>query len=323
MAMDGSSLKAAAAQSTAVAKTEGQQKALTPQDKVKVMLNQRIKEFAAALPKGWDEKRFVRIALTSISTNPKLAQACVLSPASFLGGMMTAAQLGLEPNTPMGKAYLLPYNNIDRTTGKKIPMVQFQIGVYGYIDLAYRSGLVKSVSAEVRYQKDFWEYEKGLTPKLRHIPYDEGDPGEAVGYYAVIQMKDTINSDGSKSEGAVCTAYMPKYRVMEHAKRFSKSYNKKTGMFSGPWATDFDSMAKKTVLLQALKFAPKATEDANFANAFKLDNTIRDGFGADATTTKTEGVFAEGSSAAPYGEEDEGEPVDGELVENDVGGNEE
>ena len=313
MAMDGSSLKAAAAQTTAVAKTEGQTKALTMQEKVKVMLNQRIKEFAAALPKGWDEKRFIRIALTSISTNPKLAQACVLSPQSFLGGMMTAAQLGLEPNTPMGKAYLLPYNNIDKNTGKKIPMVQFQIGVYGYIDLAYRSGLVKSVSAEVRYQKDFWEYEKGLNPKLRHIPYDEGDPGEAVGYYAVIQMKDTINADGSRSEGAVCTAYMPKYRVLEHAKRFSKSYSKKTGTFSGPWATDFDSMAKKTVLLQALKFAPKATEDANFANAFKLDNTIRDGFGADATTMKTDGVIPEAESTSPYADEDE--PEEGEIVE--------
>lgn len=248
MAMDTSSLKAAAKPTTAVA-TQTQQKALTPAQRVKGMLEKRIGEIANALPKGWDEKRFVRIALTAISSNPKLAQACALSPATFLGSMMNAAQLGLEPNTPMGKAYLLPYNNIDKNTGKKVPMVQFQIGYLGYIDLAFRSGKVKSITAEVRYEKDFWEYEKGINEKLKHIPYDEGDPGEAVGYYAVIHMKDTINPDGSKTEGAVITAYMPKFRVIEHAKKFSKSYNKKTGTFSGPWASDFDSMAKKGLSL--------------------------------------------------------------------------
>lgn len=305
--MEGSSIKSAAkAQANAVVTQE--QKPLTPAQRVKGMLEKRIGEIANALPKGWDEKRFVRIALTAVSANPKLAQACALSPTTFLGSMMTAAQLGLEPNTPMGKAYLLPYNNIDKNTGKKVPMVQFQIGVYGLVDLAFRSGLVKSISAEVRYKKDFWEYEKGISEKLRHIPYDEGDPGEAVGYYAVIHMKDTVNADGTKAEGAVHTCYMPKYRVMEHAKRFSKSYNRKTGTFSGPWATDFDSMAKKTVLIQALKYVPKATEDANLANAFNLDNTVRDGIGKDANTIRTEGIFAEGgASDSPLN--------DGEVIE--------
>lgn len=321
--MEGSSIKSAAKpQANAVVKQE--QKALTPAQRVKGMLEKRIGEIANALPKGWDEKRFVRIALTAVSANPKLAQACALSPTTFLGSMMTAAQLGLEPNTPMGKAYLLPYNNIDKNTGKKVPMVQFQIGVYGLVDLAFRSGLVKSISAEVRYQKDFWEYEKGINEKLRHVPYDEGDPGEAVGYYAVIHMKDTVNPDGTKTEGAVHTCYMPKYRVMEHAKRFSKSYNRKTGTFSGPWATDFDSMAKKTVLIQALKYVPKATEDANLANAFNLDNTVRDGIGKDASTIKTEGIFAEGAvSESPLNDGEIIEATEAEVTSEDDGQDEE
>ena len=295
--MDANKMKEAAKpQSTAVVKQE--QKALTPAARVKGMLEKRIGEIANALPKGWDEKRFVRIALTAVSANPKLAQACALSPTTFLGSMMTAAQLGLEPNTPMGKAYLLPYNNIDKNTGKKVPMVQFQIGVYGLVDLAFRSGHVKEIDTDVRRQKDFWKYEKGDESCLRHIPYDEGDRGEAIGYYAIVKMKD----------GAVHKSYMSKFEVMEHAKRFSKSYNRKTGTFSGPWATDFDSMARKTVLIQALKFVPKATEDANLANAFNLDNTVRDGIEKDAATIKTEGIFAEGAvSDAPY--------ADGEVIE--------
>lgn len=322
--MEGTSIKTAAKPTTNAVVKQGQQQQLTPTQRVKGLLEKRIGEISNALPKGWDTKRFVRIALTAVSSNPKLAQACALSPTTFLGSMMTAAQLGLEPNTPMGKAYLLPYNNIDKNTGKKVPMVQFQIGVYGLVDLAFRSGLVKSISAEVRYQKDFWEYEKGISEKLRHIPYDEGDPGEAVGYYAVIHMKDTLNADGSKSEGAVHTCYMPKYRVLEHAKRFSKSYNRKTGTFSGPWATDFDSMAKKTVLIQALKYVPKATEDANLANAFNLDNTVRDGIEKDAATIKTEGIFVDGTASdSPL---NDGEGIDApkdnqpETIENEPQG---
>lgn len=298
--MDANSLKAAAKPTTAVA-TQQQQKALTPAQKVRGMLEKRIGEISNALPKGWDTKRFVRIALTAISSNPKLAEACALSPATFLGSMMTAAQLGLEPNTPMGKAYLLPYNNIDKNTGKKVPMVQFQIGVYGLVDLAFRSGLVKEIDTDVRRKNDFWKYEKGDESILRHIPYDEGDRGEAIGYYAIIKMKD----------GAVHKSYMSKYEVLEHAKRFSKSYNRKTGSFSGPWATDFDAMARKTVLIQALKFVPKATEDANLANAFNLDNTVRDGIEKDAATIKTEGIFAaDNADTSDNGEQ----PIEAEVI---------
>lgn len=291
MAMDANSLKAAAqnapAQTTAV-QTQVK-KELKPAERVKGLLDKYVGEFRTALPKGWDEKRFVRIAMTSISSNPKLMQACAMSPMTFIGAMMNAAQLGLEPNTSLGKAYILPYNNIDKNTGQKVMQVQFQIGVYGYIDLAYRSGLVESIQAEVRYEKDFWEYERGLNEKLRHVPYDLGDPGEAVGYYAIVKMKN----------GAYATCYMPKFRVLEHAKRFSKSYNRKTGKFSGPWETDFDAMARKTVLLQALKYVPKASEDTQFGQAFSVDSTVREGVASEMV--KTEGVFApESVSGAPY-----------------------
>lgn len=289
--MNSNSLKNAAVPQTLNqgAVEKGEKKPLKPAQKVQMMIANRLGEIENALPKGWDTKRFARIALTAVSSNPKLAQACIASPQTFIGAMMSAAQLGLEPNTSLGKAYLLPYQNTDKNTGMKVLQVQFQIGVYGYVDLAFRSGLVESITAETRYEKDFWEYEKGLDEKLRHIPYDKGDPGKSVGYYAVIKMKD----------GAKATCYMPKFRVLEHAKRFSKSYNKSKDAFSGPWATDFDAMARKTVLLQALKFVPKASEDTNFAQAFTLDSTVRDGIAKDAETTKTEGLFAADGDASP------------------------
>lgn len=292
--MEGTTLKAAAKPTTAVSKQQ-EQKPLSYAQKCQALLasKDRMEQLQKALPNNYPVDRFKRIVMTAISTNPKLAQACCLSPNTFFGALYNAAQLGLEPNTPMGKAYLLPYNNIDKTTGKKVPMVQFQIGVYGLVDLAFRSGLVQEIDADVRRKNDFWQYEKGDDGKMRHRYYDDGDRGEAVGYYAIIKMKD----------GAIHKSYMSKYDVMEHAKRFSKSYNRKTGTFSGPWATDFDAMAKKTILIQALKLVPKATEDANIINAFSADNTVRDGMAMDAPTIKTEGVFVEGSASdAPYNE---------------------
>ena len=65
-------------------------------------------EIRKALPAVMTPERFTRIVLSALSSNPTLAQT---TPQSFLGAMMTAAQLGVEPNTPLGQAYLIPFRN--------------------------------------------------------------------------------------------------------------------------------------------------------------------------------------------------------------------
>ena len=72
-------------------------------------------EIAKALPSVMTPERFTRIVTTAVSNAPELGEC---NPVSFIGAMMQAAQLGLEPNTALGQAYLIPY-------GKN---VQFQIG---------------------------------------------------------------------------------------------------------------------------------------------------------------------------------------------------
>ena len=93
-------------------------------------------EIKKALPNVITPERFTRMALTAVSVNPKLAEC---TPRSFMGALMNAAQLGLEPNTPLGQAYLIPFKN------KGVMEVQFQIGYKGLIDLAYRSGEFLSI----------------------------------------------------------------------------------------------------------------------------------------------------------------------------------
>lgn len=203
---------------------------------------------AKALPSVLTPERFTRIVTSALSSTPKLAET---SPQSFLAAMMNAAQLGLEPNTPLGQAYLIPYNNHNRLE------CQFQIGYKGLIDLAYRSGEVSIVQAhEVRENDDF-SYSFGLEPTLHHIPA-RGDRGDVVLYYAMFRTKG----------GGFGFEVMSREDIEAHAQRYAQSYN---SSFS-PWKTNFDEMAKKTVLKKALKYAPMRSD---FARAISSDETIK------------------------------------------------
>lgn len=195
-----------------------------------------------ALPSVITPERFTRIVLTALSSNPKL-QAC--TPMSVMGAMMQAAQLGVEPNTPLGQAYLIPYGGV----------CQFQLGYKGLIDLAYRSGEVSSIQAHEVHENDTFEYEYGLEPKLRHVPA-QTDRGPVTFYYAVLKLKN----------GGVGFEVMSRDDVETFARKKSKAYN------NGPWKTDFDEMAKKTVLKKVLKYAPLKTE---FARAVASDESVK------------------------------------------------
>lgn len=201
-----------------------------------------------ALPSVITPERFTRMVLSALSATPKLAEC---SPQSFLAAMMTAAQLGVEPNTALGQAYLLPYRNHGQME------CQFQLGYKGLIDLAYRSGEVSVIQAHTVYENDVFEYELGMDPKLRHVPA-KADRGEAVAYYAMFKTKD----------GGYGFEVMSVDDVQRHAQRYSKSY----GSGSSPWRSNFDEMAKKTVLKRALKYAPLKSD---FVRGISQDETIK------------------------------------------------
>lgn len=205
-------------------------------------------EIQKALPKVMTPERFTRIALSAVSNNPQLGEC---TPRSFLAAMMNAAQLGLEPNTPLGQAYLIPYKN------KGILECQFQIGYKGLIDLAYRSGDVKMIMAQTVYEKDEFEFEFGLEPRLKHVPTKK-DRGEPTWFYAVFKL---VN-------GGEGFEVMSVEDVRKHAQKYSQAYN---SSFS-PWKKNFEEMAKKTVIKKVLKYAPMKTD---FLRAVTEDETIK------------------------------------------------
>lgn len=225
---------------------------------IKSMLPRYADAVRAALPAVMTPERFLRIAQSAISTNPALLET---TPESFFGALMTAAQLGLEPNTPLGQAYLIPFENTKKgEDGRwyKVKETQFQLGYKGAIALAYRSGEVSSIQAEAVYENDDFVYEMGLEPKLRHVPA-RTNRGRPTHYYAVWKTKS----------GTTGFCVMSIEDVQDVAKKSSKTY----GSDRGPWAKNFDEMAKKTVLKRALKYAPVASD---FARAAASDEAVRD-----------------------------------------------
>lgn len=213
-----------------------------------------------ALPANITPERMMRIALTALSKDAKLANS---TPESFMGALLTSAQLGLECNTPLGQAYLIPFRN------KGVLETQFQLGYQGLIDLCYRTGQYKKIVARIVYEGDDFDYSYGLEEKLIHRPREKTD--KPIYVYGLYELKN----------GASAFEVMSWEAVMNHAKKYSQSV--KNG-YTSPWTTDPESMAKKTVLKKVLKYAPKAVENAeliaeavNGDSAIIKTNIIKDG----------------------------------------------
>ena len=187
---------------------------------------------------------------------------------SFLAALLNSAQLGLEPNTPLGQAYLIPYKNHGKLE------CQFQIGYKGLIDLAYRNGQMQTIQAQAVYQNDEFFYEYGLDAKLRHRPAFS-DRGELIYFYGIFK---TVN-------GGYGFSVMSKNDMDIYAKTYSKVFESDYS----PWKSNYEEMAKKTVIKQALKYAPIKIE---FQRALSTDETIKSRLSSDmATEVENEMVY--------------------------------
>lgn len=209
-----------------------------PQDIRHFMMGDAMKkQFALALPKMLPVERFLRCLITTINRVPDLAKC---ERNSVLAGAMTAAQLGLEIDPALGRAYLLPYN--DKRKGK---IAQLIIGYKGYVDLAYRSGLLSGLQAEVVYEKDHFEYQYGLDPKLVHVPADTEDRGALKYAYAVATLQNGGNA----------------WRVLNRSDvmRHKASSPSKDSTYS-PWQNFEAEMWRKTAIRALASLLPQSPE---------------------------------------------------------------
>lgn len=189
-------------------------------------------QIAQALPKHLTAERIIQMSTTLISKNPKIAEC---TAQSIVGAVMEASILGFKPADSLGQCYFVPYG------GK----VQFQIGYKGWIDLARRSGQIKTIYAYVVREGDDFHYELGLEPALKHSP-KAGPDARMTHVYAVAHYKDGGHSF------VVLTREEVEKRRMRNA--FQKANP------SGAWATDYEEMAKAKAIKALAKYMPLSDE---------------------------------------------------------------
>ena len=223
------------------------------------------------LPNNLDARRFARIAMSSLRRNPKLLQC---NPGSFLSALLQSATLGLEPDTPLGHSYLIPY-------GKEATLI---VGYQGYIDLAYRSGVVTSVHANVVRDGEDFEWSEGSNPFINHKPsvepssYRQGksvylSANQVTHAYAVAQLLG-----GGHIQVVMMRAELDAIKSRSRASH------------EGPWVTDPVAMMKKSAIRQLRKFIPMSSQaralhmaaaldeqaDSGLAQAFEIPEQIFD-----------------------------------------------
>lgn len=201
----------------------------------------RMDQLRKSLPRvGVTADRMVRILFSSIAQNPKLANC---TTKSLFNAMIQCAQSGIEPNTALGHAYIIPYGN----TATLI------IGYKGLIELCRRSKEFSSIYAHEVYPGDEFEIQLGTSPNIKHVPKygKEYDPQDILGCYAVVKFKDNTYA----------FEYMPKHEIDKIRKRSKASS-------SGPWVTDYIQMARKTVIKRIMHYQPLTIE---LAEAIKID----------------------------------------------------
>lgn len=216
------------------------QRAAKPAATLVGLLEQLKPEMARALPKHLNGDRMARLALTALRTTRDLA-AC--TPESFAASIMGCAALGLEPNTQLGLAYLIPRRNHGKLE------CTMQIGYQGQLDLARRSGMVASIQAFPVFSGDDFRYSFGINPTLHHVPCGEDDPSKLTHCYAVCRLKDP-GSD-------------PVFVVLNRKQIDKRRDRGGAGSSSfSPWKTDYVAMAQKSAVRALFAWMPRSAEMA-------------------------------------------------------------
>jgi recombination protein RecT len=217
--------------------------ALTPMDAMRNTLTKMSAEFKAALPPQIPVDKFVRTTLTAVQMNPELLDA---DRRSLLGAAMKAAQDGLLLDGREAAPVIF------RT--KEGPKVQYMPMVGGILKKIRNSGELASISAQVVYEKDHFDYELGDDEKIVHKPFLGGERGKAVAVYAIAKTKD----------GAIYREVMSVTDV-EKVRASSRAAN------AGPWVQWWDEMAKKTVIRRIAKRLPSS---ADLEQVLQSDNEV-------------------------------------------------
>lgn len=221
---------------------EAQIAPVAPRRTIKDLITGNWNRIAAVAPRQLDPNRLLSLCLSTINKVPHLAEC---TPESLLSCFMRCSALGLEPSDVdgLGRAYIIPFYN----TSRQVFEATFIVGYAGIIDLARRSGEIKDINARAVYEGEEFSYEFGLHEDIRHRPPMGQSvlktPDKLTHVYLVCNF----------ANGGQFIDVMTKDEI-EAVRKRSKSAGK------GPWVTDYEKMAEKTIIRRSKNYLPLSVE---------------------------------------------------------------
>ena len=222
---------------TAVAKQPEESKPKTARGMVQAMRDR----IAQVLPAHMNADQVVQGVLLALAQNNDLL-AC--NPDSVVFAVMAASRIGLELNSPLQHAWLIPYK----------AECTLMIGYRGYQELARRGGQVRNVEARAVFKGDEFEYALGSAPFIKHKPAGNTKPEDLTHAYALAFFKEG---------GAPIIEVLTRSEI-DAARKVSRS-----GMVpEGPWSRWYAEMARKSAVRRLAKYLPLSPE---MAAAIEMD----------------------------------------------------
>lgn len=194
---------------------------------------------------------YITSVMQVVSSNTMLVN---VDAESITGAVFTACALNLPLNNNLGLAYIVPFKG----------SAQLQIGYKGFIQLAQRTGQIKTINAIAVYDTDT---EESVLKRLTSLIPQKVE-GEVIGYVARLE---TIT-------GFVANVSMTVEDLKQHAYKYSQTYKgaeNKNQNYS-VWHQNFDAMAKKTVIKSLMKYCPMSVE---LQKAMESDQGVLDNDG--------------------------------------------
>jgi len=221
-------------------------KKLDPPGEFQRLMTQFRSGLQKRLPQVMSVDRLIGLSVGAMRRNPKL-QDCTMG--SVINSVIQSGMLGLEPNTPLGHAYLIPYKK----------ECTFQVGYRGLMNLAMRGGHVRKFDPQVVYDGDEFEIEYGSNERMIHRPKFQSS--EWLGAYSLCKL----------ATGEMSWLYLPKATILgirdNHSQSYRQDLENKTRY--SPWTTSEDEMAMKTVVKRHCK---RLELNVDLARAAELDD---------------------------------------------------
>jgi recombination protein RecT len=211
-----------------------------------------------------DPNKFITMTLNAVKRTPKLLEC---DPKTLFASIMVSAELGLEPNTLMGYAHILPFKRKfkEGSQWKEVLEAQFQLGYPGWLEIMYRNPKIESIDTGAIYENEEWTFDKGKREPFSHKPLPPSKRGkEWVAIFAIAWLRDSVKPK-------VIVLYKEE---IDQIKKLSQGANSEYSPWNSSEKDPFLWMPRKTGIKQLVKELPKTKE---IEKVYHIDNVVETG----------------------------------------------